>query len=112
MGENLADHYAVRIAARVCGAGSLNERARGPRLALEVLKYLVARRGILCSAVAHAYGFVRAAPGAGRADIQLLFAARELRACCRRRSTVDPHDRLPDTLAHAIEVPVPLPLPR
>ena len=74
VGENLADHYAVRIAARVRGTGSLNERAHGPRLAIEVLKYLFARRGILGSAVAHAYGFVRVAADAARPDVQLLFA--------------------------------------
>jgi len=74
VGENLVDHYAVRIAARVQGTGSLNERTHFPRLALEVLKYLVARRGVLASAVAHAYGFVCVAPEGGRPDLQLLFA--------------------------------------
>ena len=74
VGENLVDHYAVRVASRVRGVGSLNERTHFPRLALEVLKYLVARRGVLASAVAHAYGFVCVAPQGGRPDLQLLFA--------------------------------------
>jgi choline dehydrogenase-like flavoprotein len=74
VGENLVDHYAVRIASRVQGVGSLNERTHFPRLVLEVLKYLVARRGVLASAVAHAYGFVSVASQAGRPDLQLLFA--------------------------------------
>jgi choline dehydrogenase len=74
VGEQLVDHYAVRIAARVRGAQSLNERSHGARLLLEVLKYATARQGILASAVAHAFGFVRVTPGADRPDLQLLFA--------------------------------------
>lgn len=74
VGENLVDHYAVRIAARVRGSGSLNERTRGPLLAWEVLKYVAARRGLLSSAVAHAFGFLRSTPGLDRPDLQILFA--------------------------------------
>ena len=74
VGENLVDHYAVRIAARARGIGSLNERVHGLRLGLEVLRYLATRRGALASAVAHAFGFIRTTPDAVRPDIQLLFA--------------------------------------
>jgi choline dehydrogenase-like flavoprotein len=79
VGENLVDHYAARLAARVCGTGSLNERTHLPRVALEVVKYLFARRGVLSSAVAHAYGFINVSGGgvqerALRPDVQLLFA--------------------------------------
>ncbi len=61
VGEHLVDHYAARVAARVRGTGSLNERTHLPRVALEVFKYLFARRGVLSSAVAHAYGFIHVA---------------------------------------------------
>jgi choline dehydrogenase len=74
VGEGLADHYALRIAVRVRGAKSLNERAHGARLALEALKYLFARRGLLAAPVAHAYGFVPANEDSPRPDLQLLFA--------------------------------------
>lgn len=74
VGEGLVDHYAVRIAARVRGMSSLNERAHGARLVVEVAKYAVARRGLLAGAVAHAYGFVRSRPEETRPDLQLLFA--------------------------------------
>jgi len=79
VGQNLVDHYAARVAARVRGTGSLNERTHLPRVALEVFKYLFARRGVLSSAVAHAYGFVNVAGGgvqdhALRPEVQLLFA--------------------------------------
>ncbi len=73
VGRNLVDHYAVRIAARVRGMGSLNERSHGIRLGLEVLDYLTRRRGLLASAVAHAYAFLPLAEGSPRADLQLLF---------------------------------------
>jgi choline dehydrogenase len=61
----------------VRGTGSLNERTHLPRVALEVFKYLFARRGVLSSAVAHAYGFIHVAgepAPAPRPDVQLLFA--------------------------------------
>lgn len=74
VGENLVDHYAVRIAARARGIGSLNERVHGVRLGVEILRYLLTRRGPLASSVAHAYGFIRTTPDAVRPDIQLLFA--------------------------------------
>ncbi|MFN0313711.1 MAG: GMC family oxidoreductase [Burkholderiales bacterium] len=74
VGENLSDHYAVRIASRVRGMQSLNELTRGPRLALEVLKYLLARKGVLTSAVAHAFGFIRSNDSLTRPDVQLLVA--------------------------------------
>jgi len=74
VGVGLTDHYALRIAARVRAMRSLNERAHGARLALEALKYLVARRGLLAAPVAHAYGFVPATEDSPRPDLQLLFA--------------------------------------
>jgi len=74
VGENLVDHYAVRIAVRARGLGSLNERVHGLRLGVEILKYLATRRGALASAVAHAFGFIRSTSDATRPDIQLLFA--------------------------------------
>ncbi len=74
VGQGLADHYAVRIAARVRGAESLNVQAHGERLALEALRYAFTRRGLLASPVAHAYGFVPANEDSPRPDLQLLFA--------------------------------------
>jgi len=73
VGENLVDHYAVRIAARVRGTGTLNERSHGVRLGFEVLKYLATRRGLLASPVAHAYAFLPLVEDSPRADLQLLF---------------------------------------
>jgi len=47
VGENLCDHVAPRFNARVKNCDSINQRARGIRLAGEVAKWMIARRGIL-----------------------------------------------------------------
>ncbi len=73
VGRNLVDHYAARIAVRVQGARTLNERSHGSRLFVEALKYLGLRRGLLSMAPSNAFGFVRAIEGAKRPDTQLLF---------------------------------------
>jgi choline dehydrogenase len=74
VGRNLRDHYAARIAVRVRGAGSLNERAHGLALMREVLRYAVSRRGILATSPAHAGAFLRTRPELAHPDLQLLFA--------------------------------------
>lgn len=74
VGTNLVDHYVVRVSCHTRGIQSLNERSHGARLWIEALKYLVARRGLLTSAVAHAYGFIRSDTSQTRPDLQLFFA--------------------------------------
>ena len=45
-GQNLQDHYAPRLSARVKGIETLNERARGLRLLGEIGKYLIGAESI------------------------------------------------------------------
>ena len=47
VGENLRDHYPIRLTARARNTWTINERARGLPLAWEVMKYFIARKGIL-----------------------------------------------------------------
>ena len=47
VGENLRDHYAPRFVARVKNAETINEKSHGLKLAGEVLKYAITRKGIL-----------------------------------------------------------------
>lgn len=47
VGENLRDHCYVPLVARVKGVDTINERARGLRLAWEVLRYAIERGGLL-----------------------------------------------------------------
>ncbi len=74
VGENLRDHYAVRMAWRVRGAPTLNERSHGLPLAREILRYLLTRRGLLAMSPAHAGAFLRTRPELATPDIQLFFS--------------------------------------
>lgn len=71
VGENYADHYALRMNWRLQGVRSLNESTRGPRLAAAVVQYLTRRTGILTLGPALCHGFV--ASEGERPDAQLLF---------------------------------------
>lgn len=73
VGENLRDHYAPRFAYRVKNTDSINERARGFKLAGEVVKYLTTRKGILAISPTLVYGFWRSDPALQFGDIQFTF---------------------------------------
>jgi choline dehydrogenase len=73
VGENLRDHYAPRFVARVKNATTINERARGLRLAGEVVRYLATRRGILALNPTLVYCFWRSDPTVDGTDLQLTF---------------------------------------
>jgi choline dehydrogenase len=73
VGENYRDHVAARMNWRVSQKVSFNERTRGLRLVGETLKYIVTRRGMLTSAAALAFGFVRTRPELATPDIQYFF---------------------------------------
>ncbi|MEZ5660300.1 MAG: GMC family oxidoreductase N-terminal domain-containing protein [Burkholderiaceae bacterium] len=73
VGAGLVDHYAVRVAARVRGRSSLNERSHGLPLLGELARYALRRRGLLASPVAHAHAFIALGDASQRPDTQLLF---------------------------------------
>ena len=73
VGENLRDHYAPRFVARVKNAGTINEKSRGLRLAGEVLKYAVARKGILALNPTLIYVFWKSDEAVDNYDLQLTF---------------------------------------
>lgn len=70
VGENLRDHYTARMNWRVRNARTLNEQSRGWRLGLEILKYGIARRGILTYTAGIVHGFVRSRPELETPDVQ------------------------------------------
>ena len=74
VGRNLRDHYAVRVAALVKGAGSLNERSHGLRLVTEVIRYALTRKGLLAQSPSHAGGYYKTRPELETPDMQLYFA--------------------------------------
>ncbi|MYE59288.1 MAG: choline dehydrogenase, partial [Alphaproteobacteria bacterium] len=47
VGENLHDHYAVRIVARVRDMETINQRVRGPALLAETVRYLRGKESVL-----------------------------------------------------------------
>ena len=47
VGEGLQDHYAVRVANKINLPISLNEKARGHKLFLEIMKWFVLKKGLI-----------------------------------------------------------------
>jgi choline dehydrogenase len=73
VGENLRDHYAPRFVARVNNIATLNEKARGWRLGLEVANWMFRRRGILGLSPTQVYCFWRSDPSVANSDLQMTF---------------------------------------
>ncbi len=73
VGANLSDHYVARVSHRVRGAMSINQLARGVRLAGEVARFAASGRGALTFGVTSAQVFCRSREGLASPDLQLLF---------------------------------------
>ncbi|MCS5605925.1 MAG: choline dehydrogenase [Alphaproteobacteria bacterium] len=90
VGENYRDHYMSRASWRVRNARTLNEKSRGWRLAIEALKYGIARRGVLTYTAGIVHGFVRTRLELGTPDVQFHGAHASLSGNKDRRLDVDP----------------------
>ncbi len=73
VGRELSDHYGIRCTVRLKNAASVNEKARMPRLAWEVAKFLTTGTGALVTGVTTAMLFCRSREGLSGPDLQLLF---------------------------------------
>ena len=73
VGENYRDHFFPRMSWRGTRRITLNERTRGLRFVMEVLRYAVTRRGLLAAGPAYGHGFLRTRPELAGPDVQLLF---------------------------------------
>jgi choline dehydrogenase len=73
VGENLRDHFGVRMVARVKGVETINERSRGLKLVQEVGKYLTQRKGLLTLQPTLVHVFWRSRPEVDVCDLQLTF---------------------------------------
>ena len=73
VGENLRDHYAPRFVARVKNAETINEKSHGLKLVGEVLKYAIARKGILSLNPTLVYVFWKSDERVDNYDLQLTF---------------------------------------
>ena len=73
VGENLQDHFSGSLIFRVPDAYSRNDLpSNWSKKIIQGLKFLIARRGHLASAVSHVGGFLRTGPDVASPDIQLL----------------------------------------
>lgn len=73
VGANLVDHYNLRVAVKVKGAPTINERGRGLPLALEIGKYFLGKPSILAMGPVPMRFFFRSEPGLPRPDLQVSF---------------------------------------
>ncbi|OZI31615.1 choline dehydrogenase [Bordetella genomosp. 10] len=73
VGENLADHYGVRVVARVKNARTINEMARGAGLLREIGRWLLDRPNVLAVSPSIVHWFAMSAHADGRPDLQGVF---------------------------------------
>lgn len=73
VGENLRDHYSVRMTARARNVITINESARWPRLPLEVAKWCIGKPSILaqCPTIGFVHG--KSHPSLVESDMRILF---------------------------------------
>lgn len=70
VGENFSDHYISRLSWRLKRSVSLNNRAHGLRLAAEIARFVLTRRGVLSLPAGILGGFVKSDPALSEPDIQ------------------------------------------
>ncbi|MGH1358702.1 MAG: GMC family oxidoreductase [Burkholderiaceae bacterium] len=74
VGENFHDHYFVRLGARLrSGSWSLNQQARGWRLGLQIMRWVMRKPSILSLSPSVAYAFVHSTQVSGTPDLQFVF---------------------------------------
>jgi len=73
VGANLTDHYQLRVAAKLRGIQTLNERGRGLRLAWEIVKWAAGAPSLVGMGPVLMRVFTRSNPELLRPDVQLSF---------------------------------------
>lgn len=74
VGENLRDHYAARVVMRAkSDIVTLNEMVKGPRLALQIAKWVLRRPNILSQVPSQVYMFCKSQEGLDFPDLQCVF---------------------------------------
>jgi len=79
-GENLRDHYAPRFSVRVKNIETINERARGLKLAGEIVKYFAGGKSIVNLNPSMVYGFWHTNPAIRSNDVQFIFTPASYKA--------------------------------
>lgn len=73
VGENLQDHYGVRLVARVRNATTINELVRWPSLGFEFLRWLTGRSSVLGISAVLCYAFAKSEPSLDAPDSTIMF---------------------------------------
>ena len=74
VGENLRDHYAARVVMRAKrNVVTLNEMVKGPRLALQIAKWVLRRPNILSQVPSQVFMFRKSQEGLDFPDMQCVF---------------------------------------
>jgi choline dehydrogenase len=74
VGKNLQDHFLARVTAEVTGAPTANEKSRGLPLVGEVMRYVLAGRGLLTYAASLVCASIKVLEESATPDVQVLFA--------------------------------------
>jgi len=74
VGRNLRDHFLLRVAHRVAGIGTINERTRGLSVLREVLRFVIKGEGMLTMGAGAAAAILPSRLSGTTPDIQLSFA--------------------------------------
>ena len=74
VGKNFQDHYLARIAARVIGTQTLNEKSRGLPFMGEVMRYVFRGQGMLTYAASLVAASVKVLEESATPDVQAIFA--------------------------------------
>lgn len=73
VGENLADHYSVRIVAKVKNAATMNELVKGVRLGGQILRWLFKKPSIMALSPSLVHYFWKSSPELAAPDLQGVF---------------------------------------
>jgi choline dehydrogenase len=74
VGKNFQDHFLARIAARVVGTQSLNEKSRGVPFMGELMRYVFLGQGIMTYAASLVAASVKVLEESATPDVQAIFA--------------------------------------
>ncbi|NYT84166.1 GMC family oxidoreductase [Pollutimonas harenae] len=73
VGENLSDHYSVRVVAKVKNSDTINELVKGPRLAGQIFKWLTKKPSVMALSPSLVHYFWKSLPELDAPDLQGVF---------------------------------------
>src|SRR3546814_2210093 len=73
VGENLSDHYSVRVVAKVQNSETINELVKGPKLAGQIFKWLAKKPSVMALSPSLVHYFWKSLPELNAPDLQGVF---------------------------------------